>query len=44
MCDRVDNRNSRISFLGDVVFQGLQLSFEGRHIDLDLALSMGRNK
>jgi hypothetical protein len=44
MCDRVDNRNSRISFLEGVVFQDLQLSFEGLHIDLDPALSRARNK
>ena len=39
MCDRVDNKNSRISFLGDVVFQDLQLSFEEPHIYPGLALS-----
>ena len=44
MCDRVDNRNSQISFLEDVVFQDLQLSFEELHIDLDQALSRGRNE
>ena len=44
MCDRVDNRNSRLSFLEDVVFQDLRLSFEELYIDLDLALSMRRSK
>ena len=44
MCDRVDNRNSRISFLEDAVFQDLQLSFEELYIDLGLALSRVRNK
>ena len=44
MCDRVNNRNSQISFLEDVVFQDLQLSFEELHIDLDQALLKGCNK
>ena len=44
MCDRVDNSNSRISFLEDVVFQDLQLSFEEKHIYPGLALQKERNK
>ena len=39
MCDRVDNGNSRISFLEDAVFQDLQLFFEELHIYLDPTLS-----
>lgn len=44
MKDRVDNRNSLISFLEGEVFQDLQLSFGEQHIDLDRALSRRRNK
>jgi hypothetical protein len=41
MRDRMGNRNSRISFLGDGVSPDLQLSFGELHIDLDSALSWG---
>lgn len=46
MQDRMENRNSRISFLEDGVSQDLQLSFEELHSNLHclvFAMALGKD-